>query len=479
MWRTFSLILVALAAAVGLFSSVAASPSPAKYFPETGYSISNDKIQDYYDHRGGSRVFGPPISREFMLMGSRVQFFQRAILQMQADGNVGLLNLLSDDLLPYTSINGSTFPAAEQGLLSVAPSGADPEFASKAMDFCKFFAPDNWEGLQTNFYSTMMNTVSYNEAFPNGGGNEGLMPLINLEIWGLPTSKPTYDPNNRNFVYLRFQRGIMHFDKTNGLTQGILLGDYLKSVITGQNLPGDLAAQASRSKMFQQYDNTAMYGLRRAGDLPATNLFSAFEKDGVVLPTPLPITPTPTPVPATPTPVAPTATPTPVTPPTPVVPQNIVVAGGGTWGTFVNDALSMIQNKSPYNWGLVKQQVYRIEWTDNSYATADLPNHMLKINDATAMTSDWGSFPDNQKQWLAGWIVHEAVHMSQLQRGVPTTGADAEKEALTRQQDCLAGVETTNPPGQFWTRINDALTNNTGWFAEWQAPNSPKSTDGN
>ncbi|HEX2924215.1 MAG TPA: hypothetical protein VHS28_09330 [Chloroflexota bacterium] len=474
MWRAFSIILIALAVSVGLFSSVAASPSPAKYFPETGYSITNDKIQDYYDHRGGSRVFGPPISREFMLMGSRVQFFQRAILQMQQDGSVGLINLLSDDLLPYTSINGSTFPAADQGLLSVAPSGDDPNFANKAIDFCKFFAPDNWEGMQTNFYSTMMNTVSASEAFPNGDGNDGLMTLINLEIWGLPTSKPTYDPNNRNFVYLRFQRGIMHFDKTTGLTQGILLGDYLKSVITGQNLPGDLAAQAQKSRLFQQYDNAAMYGVRRAGDLPATNLFAAFEKDGVVLPTPLPVTPTPTAVPATPTPI-PTATP--VTPPTPVVPQNITVVGGGTWGTVINDALSMIQTKSPYNWAIVKKQVYRIEWTDNSYATADLSNHLLKINDGTAMPSAWSNYQYNQKQWIAGWIVHEAVHMDQLQRGAATTGADAEKEALLRQQDCLAGIETTNPPGQLWKRVNDAIENNTGWFAEWQAPNDPQSSN--
>lgn len=474
MWRTISLLSVALAVCVALFSSVAAAPSPARYFPETGYSITNDKIVDYYDHRGGSRVFGPAISQEFMFLGSRVQFFQRAILQLQQNGNVGLINLLSDDMLPYTHINGSTFPAADQGMLSVAPSAADPDFASKAMDFSKFFAPDSWEGMQTNFYSTMVNTVSYNEAFPNGGADAGLMPLINLEIWGLPTSKPTYDPSNHNFLYLRFQRGIMHFDKTNGVTQGILLGDYLKSVITGQNLPSDLAAQAQGSKLYQQYDNTAMNGLRRAGDLPATNLFAAFEKDGVVVPTPLPITPTPTPVPATPTPIAPTATPTPAVPPTPAIPPNIAISGGGTWGTNVNDALSILQNKSPYNWGLVKQQVYRIERTEDSSPSVDLANHILKINDAAAMPSSWSSFPDNQQQWLAGWIVHEATHIAQFQRGAPTTGADAEREALLRQQDALAGVETTTPPGQFWTMINDALTNNTGWLGEWQAPRDPR-----
>ena len=70
--------------------------------------------------------------------------------------------------------------------------------------------------------------------------------------------------------------------------------------------------------------------------------------------------------------------------------------------------------------------------------------------------------------------MHEATHIAQFQRGAPTTGADAEREALRGQQDALAGVETTTPPGQFWTMINDALTNNTGWLGEWQAPRDPR-----
>ena len=36
----------------------------------------------------------------------------------------------------------------------------------------------------------------------------------------------------------------MHYDKGCGCTQGLLLADYLKALITGVNLPADLAAQA-------------------------------------------------------------------------------------------------------------------------------------------------------------------------------------------------------------------------------------------
>ena len=35
----------------------------------------------------------------------------------------------------------------------------------------------------------------------------------------------------------------MHYDKGCNCTQGLLLADYLKSILTGQNLPADLDAQ--------------------------------------------------------------------------------------------------------------------------------------------------------------------------------------------------------------------------------------------
>ncbi len=68
-----------------------------------------------------------------------------------------------------------------------------------------------------------------------------------LELWGFPTSQPARDPNNHNFIYQRFQRGILHYDATSGVTRGILLGDAFKSVLTGQNLPTDTAQELRHS----------------------------------------------------------------------------------------------------------------------------------------------------------------------------------------------------------------------------------------
>ncbi len=110
------------------------------------------------------------------------------------------------------------------------------------------------------------------------------MPGINLEMWGAVTSHPAADPNNSSFIYLRFQRGIMHYDKSTGQTQGLLLGDHLKSVITGQNLPGDLEQKARNSALYRQYDNTKANGVARPGQLPGTNMKDAFEKEGETSP---------------------------------------------------------------------------------------------------------------------------------------------------------------------------------------------------
>ena len=132
--------------------------------------------------------------------------------------------------------------------------------------------------MNTNFYQTFVNTVTLQDAFPQGGGNAGLLPLLNLEMWGAPTSKPMRDPSNNNFVYLRFQRGIMHYDATNGYTQGLLLADYLKAIITGQNLPPDLDGQANSSPFYKQYNSGKANWVDRPDQLPGTNLAYAFEK---------------------------------------------------------------------------------------------------------------------------------------------------------------------------------------------------------
>jgi len=273
------LIVVLLAASPTAFAAERAQQSDARYFAETGFRIANDEFWNFFQGRGAARTFGFPTSREMQLKGFTVQFFQRGVMQLGANG-VQTLNLLEDGLLPYTTINGSTFPAPDAALIKAAPSPTDPAYNTKIIDFVKENAPDTWEGMPVNFNKTFTNTVSYDDAFPRGEGPASLLPLFNLQIWGAPTSKPVRDPKNNNFVYLRFQRGIMHYDEGCKCTQGLLLGDYLKALITGQNLPIDLEAQAKDSPLLKQYANSGATGLARAADLPGSNLKDGFEKMG-------------------------------------------------------------------------------------------------------------------------------------------------------------------------------------------------------
>jgi N-acetylmuramoyl-L-alanine amidase len=263
--------------------SVVAAAGDPRYFPQTRERIDDDRFYNFYLRRGGDRTFGYPVSGTFTLLGQTVQIFQRQVMQLQPDGSVATMNLLDDELMPYTRMNGSTFPAADKNVLKNAPGVGEKDYHLKALQFVKDNAPDVFDGQRVNFYQTFTNTVKFEEAFVDGRGDRNLLPGIDLEIWGLPTSKPTYDPNNGGFIYLRFQRGIMHYDAACGCTQGLLLGQYLRSIMTLRDLPSDLDAQARGSAYYGQYKPAANGALARPKDLPNTDLSDAFTRDPVVV----------------------------------------------------------------------------------------------------------------------------------------------------------------------------------------------------
>jgi polysaccharide biosynthesis protein PslG len=241
---------VVIADAIRFVPSQSAS-SDARYFEQTGFRIDRDAFWDFFQKRGGVRTFGYPVSRAFLFAGCQTQLFQRLAMQ-QCDGqSVGTLNLLEDGLLPYTHFNGSTVPAPDATLIDAAPVVSDPNFSSKAIDFVRANAPDSLDGEPVNFFATFQNTVSLGDAFPQGNADASLLPLLNLQLWGLPTSKPAVDPNNHEFIYLRFQRGVMHYDRGCKCTQALLLGDFFKSMLTGDRLPVDLAAEAGNSSLLR------------------------------------------------------------------------------------------------------------------------------------------------------------------------------------------------------------------------------------
>src|SRR5579884_2408061 len=259
----------------------AAAGDPPGYFSETGFRIDDANFYQYFNARGGIRTFGYPVSRLFTLDGFKVQIFQRRVLQLGANNQVNQLNLLDPQYLPYTKFNGATVPAQDNDLLKTAPAPGSPNYGQAILDYVSANAPDVVNNIKVNYLTAFKNSVTMDQAYPNGGGNAGLLAGIWLEMWGVPTSKPAADPANGQFIFQRWQRGIMHYDATTGTTQALLLGDYFKGLLSGQ-APQDLQQQAAAAKSpyLNVYDNTQANGIKVGSAIAAnSNLKDAFEKE--------------------------------------------------------------------------------------------------------------------------------------------------------------------------------------------------------
>ena len=271
-----TILICAVVAAVALPGRPA--EAQAQCYQETGFCIENPLFQDYFRVRGGTRILGYPVSRTFVLEGNQVQFFQRVVLQ-QFGNTVNRLNVLDPDVMPMTRANGSTFPAPDTSLggSGAIPDPSSPDYADRVIDFVAQYAPNQWNGQNVGFFDLFTGTVPIEIAFPGQSPNPGLVTLLNMEIWGVPTSQPTPDPANSGFIYQRFQRGIMHYRAEQNVTEGILVADYLKSVVTMRNLPPDLAEEMRNSRYFGQYDPNVPNWVKRPAELPNTNMTNAFE----------------------------------------------------------------------------------------------------------------------------------------------------------------------------------------------------------
>jgi hypothetical protein len=189
-------------------------------------------------------------------LGCPVQFFQRQVIQICPTQGAALINILDPEIFPYTHVNGSVFPGPDPVMKANTPQVSDPLYAQKINQFVVDNVPNTWNGLPVNFLQTF-NTL---------GG---------LTIWGAPISQPAPDPTNANFVYQRFQRGIMHFIAPS-TTESILLADYLKAIIINQNVPADLLQESSESRYFNQYCPGQPLWLCRPAELPGTDLTFGF-----------------------------------------------------------------------------------------------------------------------------------------------------------------------------------------------------------
>src|SRR5258708_19584144 len=150
--------------------------------------------------------------------------------KLAADGTVSTATTLAPDVLPISHIDGLSLPPADPELLGSAPIVGSDDYTTQALAFINVYVPDTWNGLNVNFQSTFVNSVTCADAFGADPCDQSQLPAFALELWGMPTSLPTTDPLNAEFVYQRFQKGIMHFSRATGITQGLLIADSLNRI---------------------------------------------------------------------------------------------------------------------------------------------------------------------------------------------------------------------------------------------------------
>src|SRR5712692_2620319 len=161
-------VSLVLGAVLGQSTLATAQPvSPGmdpSFFPATGYRIGSPAVLDYFQRRGGVRTFGYPVSSEFPLLGKRVQLFQRQMLEIESDGSIMPANILDQDVLPITHIDGLNLPPVDPDVVAGAPSPDPPDYVTQAQAFINVYVPDNWNGLQVNFQTTFLSSVTCADA---------------------------------------------------------------------------------------------------------------------------------------------------------------------------------------------------------------------------------------------------------------------------------------------------------------------------
>lgn len=249
--------------------SADADENTPSFFPQTGFGVWNPEVRAYFESRGGVETFGFPISNVFTLYGFEIQLFQRQGIQIGPDGSPRGLNILQAPYLDYRRFGGLTIPDVDSNLLADAPKVGSPGYTEDVRSFVRAHVPDAWQGQPVGFLHEFL-------AAAPAGAPAHLRELAALEIWGLPLSRPEPDPANGSFIYQRFQRGVMHFDAATGATGGLLLGDHLKSLITGDRLSASLATAAAANPLLRQYAPGLPLDIRNPAAIPGTDLTHAF-----------------------------------------------------------------------------------------------------------------------------------------------------------------------------------------------------------
>jgi hypothetical protein len=179
-------VLCAVLALSALSVTLVSAQDDTRYFEATKHNVSGEFLR-FYDQHGGRAIFGYPLTREFDENNHRVQYFQRARMELYTDrpeGSRVQLGLLGEEL-GYTQ---SPIPESE-----IPP----PNHPDKS------------------YFPKVGHTVSF--AFLEFYRANG-----DAEIFGYPITEWIIEPNGRIVQY--FQRGKMEWYPENPPGRRVQLG---------------------------------------------------------------------------------------------------------------------------------------------------------------------------------------------------------------------------------------------------------------
>jgi hypothetical protein len=285
-----SLLLMSSAALIlpQSYSNVSRAADDPDYFAATGFTIADPIIGTYFRQHGGVAAVGFPISGAITLLGSRVQIFQRGAIEERPDGSVGMLDLVDGNFLPLSAIGGAGM-APDPVVVAKIPAAGPRSYSQLASALLDSSAPNDWNGMSVRFGATYRSMVKCTDLVGVKPCDGGVLFSTTNDVFGLPTGRPIVDPHNQDFVYLRFQRGVMVYSHAANRTQWLLLGELFKQILQGKPLPQELLAQIKSSptysRFYAQYDPNARDSIARPSELPRTTLGGAFESAEPAAPT--------------------------------------------------------------------------------------------------------------------------------------------------------------------------------------------------
>jgi hypothetical protein len=131
-------------------------------------------------------------------MRSTVVMFKRFLAVVGALSVMAAVAATPASVAAAGPLDGLGVPAADPSLVFVAPTPNQPNYSARLEAFLEATVPDTWNGEPVAFLSTLNDTGA--------------------DVLGLPTSMPAADPNNPNFVYQRFQNGVLFYNATDDTT---------------------------------------------------------------------------------------------------------------------------------------------------------------------------------------------------------------------------------------------------------------------